>query len=206
LTAVGAYNNAEAAISAAPQAVQIYTHNADMIQIYISDDTLVATKDGPIGPIQYRLSKIGEVLPVGGKVFTMLDEMFVCMDIFLPTDSAGQAAVGDAARIFLDALPNTPVIAALHRSTRNHPTVAKPQQISNCRKSDPLPECVRIRRSCPIVWKHIAARKFFRVIAAAMFHAEPPPTRRGDIADVRHARVGVSALQCEVRRRHAPAR
>ena len=42
------------------------------VELYgqIADNTLVAPRDGRI---QYRVAQVGEVLPAGGKVFTMLD-------------------------------------------------------------------------------------------------------------------------------------
>ena len=58
------------------------------------------------GRIQYRIANIGEVLPAGGKVFTMLDIGYVYMDIFLPTADAGRIKVGTDARIVLDAYPD----------------------------------------------------------------------------------------------------
>ena len=60
----------EAKIAAAMAGVEAAVHNADLIEVNIADDTLVAPKDGPI---EYRLTNVGEVLPAGGKVFTMLD-------------------------------------------------------------------------------------------------------------------------------------
>jgi HlyD family secretion protein len=48
---------------------------------------------------------VGEVLPAGGKIFTMLDTGYVYMDIFLPTLSAGRVKLGSEARIVLDAYP-----------------------------------------------------------------------------------------------------
>ena len=44
-----------------------------------------------IGRIQYRIANVGEVLPAGGKAFTMLDLTYVYMDIYLPTADAGKA-------------------------------------------------------------------------------------------------------------------
>src|SRR5271166_643257 len=38
--------------------------------------------------IQYRITNVGEVLPAGGKVFTMLDISYVYMDVYLPTAEA----------------------------------------------------------------------------------------------------------------------
>ena len=65
----------------------------ELYQVNIADNSLVAPKDGPI---EYRVANIGEVLPAGGKVFTMLDTSYVYMDIYLPTAEAGpgQARVG----------------------------------------------------------------------------------------------------------------
>ena len=48
----------------------------------IADNTLRAPRDGRI---EYRIANVGEVLPAGGKVFTMLDLAYVYMDIYLPT-------------------------------------------------------------------------------------------------------------------------
>jgi HlyD family secretion protein len=79
-----------------------------VIQVNIADNTLVAPRDGRI---QYRLANVGEVLPAGGKVFTMLDTGYVYMDIYLPTLTAGRVRVGDDARIVLDAYPDDPMTA-----------------------------------------------------------------------------------------------
>ena len=40
------------------------------LRVNIADNTLVAPRDGRI---EYRVANIGEVLPAGGKVFTMLE-------------------------------------------------------------------------------------------------------------------------------------
>jgi HlyD family secretion protein len=83
-------------------------HAADTITIDIADNTLVAPRDARI---QYRLANIGEVLPAGGKVFSMLDLTEVYMNIYLPTDSAGKIHIGSPARIVLDAYPDIAVPA-----------------------------------------------------------------------------------------------
>ena len=63
------------------------------------------------------IANIGEVLPAGGKVFTMLDISYVYMDIYLPTAEAGKIKVGTDARIVLDAYPERadPGEGVLHR-------------------------------------------------------------------------------------------
>lgn len=102
-------NGANAALNAANQrvdqaehAVAMVAYNIELYRVNIADNMLVAPKDGRI---EYRVSNVGEVLPAGGKVYTMLDLSYVYMDIYLPTADAGRAVVGDEARIVLDAFP-----------------------------------------------------------------------------------------------------
>ena len=64
-------------------ALDAATHDAELYKVKIADNTLVAPRDGRI---QYRIANIGEVLPAGGHVFTMLDISYVYMDIYLPTE------------------------------------------------------------------------------------------------------------------------
>jgi HlyD family secretion protein len=67
------------------------------------DDSVLKT---PInGRVLYRLAEPGEVLPSGGKVFTVLDLTDASMTIFLPTREAGRLRIGDEARMVLDAIP-----------------------------------------------------------------------------------------------------
>ena len=94
----------------ASHAVDAATHDAELYKVNIADNTLVAPRDERL---QYRVANIGEVLPAGGRVFTMLDVAYVYMDIYLPTRSAGQVRLGSEARIVLDALPNVAIPAAV---------------------------------------------------------------------------------------------
>ncbi len=110
-----ALDGAEAALNAANQrvdqaehAVSVVAYNIELYNVNIADNTLVAPKDGRI---EYRVSNVGEVLPAGGKVFTMLDLSYVYMDIYLPTADAGRAVIGDEARIVLDAFPKIAIPA-----------------------------------------------------------------------------------------------
>ena len=101
LAAMARVRMAENLLNAAEQDVELYKVN-------IADNTLVAPRDGRI---EYRIANIGEVLPAGGKVFTMLDIGYVYMDIYLPTATAGQIKIGSDARILLDAYPDRPIPA-----------------------------------------------------------------------------------------------
>ena len=108
-------NGANAALSAArdrvgvaEHALDAATHDVELYKVNIADNSLVAPRDGRI---QYRVANIGEVLPVGGRVFTMLDISYVYMDIYLPTVEAGKVKIGSDARITLDAVPNVSIPA-----------------------------------------------------------------------------------------------
>jgi HlyD family secretion protein len=106
--ATAALTVARARVGEAEQTLAAATRDVDHYRINIADNALTAARDGRI---QYRLANVGEVLAVGGKVFTMLDVNYVYLDIFLPTADAGRTIVGADARIVLDALPTTPIPA-----------------------------------------------------------------------------------------------
>ncbi len=79
-------NSTQGKLDAAIAAQESAQHNSALIKVNIADSILVAPK---AGRIEYRLANVGEVLPAGGKVFTMLDTGYVYMDMFLPTAEAG---------------------------------------------------------------------------------------------------------------------
>jgi HlyD family secretion protein len=106
--AVAGITAAQARILLAQHALEASQHDAGFYKVQIADNTLVAPK---AGRIQYRLTNIGEVLPAGGKAFTMLDLSYVYMDIYLPTEQAGRVKIGADARIVLDAYPDYPIPA-----------------------------------------------------------------------------------------------
>jgi HlyD family secretion protein len=93
-------NAANDRVGEAERALDASTHDVELYKVNIADDTLVSPT---LGRIQYRISNVGEVLPAGGKVFTMLDFTDVYMDLYLPTADAGRARFGSDARIVLDA-------------------------------------------------------------------------------------------------------
>jgi HlyD family secretion protein len=106
--ATAALNAAVARVAQAEHARNAARHEVELYKINIKDNTLVAPRDGRI---QYRIANLGEVLPAGGKVFTMIDIMSVYMDIYQPTLDAGRIKVGTDARIVLDAYPNLAIPA-----------------------------------------------------------------------------------------------
>lgn len=99
---------ASARIGQAEQTLVAANRDVDLTRINIADNSLFTPRDGRI---QYRLANVGEVIGAGGKVLTMLDTGYVYMDVFLPTADAGRIAIGNDARILLDAVPKAPIPA-----------------------------------------------------------------------------------------------
>jgi HlyD family secretion protein len=99
---------AQARVIESQHALEASTHDVELYTVNIADNTLAAPREGRI---QYRVANIGEVLPAGGKVFTMLDIFYVYMDIYLPTAEAGKVKIGADARIVLDAYPKVAIPA-----------------------------------------------------------------------------------------------
>jgi HlyD family secretion protein len=99
---------AEHRVSESEKALIAARHDAELTRVNIADNTLVAPHDGRI---EYRLANVGEVLPAGGKVFTMLDTGYVYMDVYMPTLAADKVKIGSDARIVLDGYPDHPIPA-----------------------------------------------------------------------------------------------
>lgn len=108
--AVAGRNAATERIAEAQFAMDAATHDVQLYQVEIADNSLFAPRDARI---QYRVANVGEVLPAGGKVFTVLDTNYVYMDIYLPTAEAGRVKLGSDARIVLDAYPGIPLPASV---------------------------------------------------------------------------------------------
>lgn len=109
-TAYALERAASARVSQFEVAIQAARHEVELLRINIADNTLVAPRDGRI---QYRLVGLGEVLPAGGKIFTLLDSSYLYMDIYLPTAVAGRVRAGQEGRIVLDAYPAQPLTARI---------------------------------------------------------------------------------------------
>ena len=76
-----------ASLGEAVQALKAAQQTVALDRVNIADSQLTAPRDGRI---QYRVSNTGEVLPAGGKVYTMIDLTYVYMDVYLPTADAGR--------------------------------------------------------------------------------------------------------------------
>ena len=101
---------AEADVALTEAAIEAALARAESVRTRIDDSVLTS----PLaGRVLYRLAEPGEVLPSGGKVFTVLDLTDASMTIFLPTTQAGRLRIGDEARIVLDAIPEYTIPATV---------------------------------------------------------------------------------------------
>jgi len=150
--AVAAYHSTEAKLAADTAALEADEHSAELIRVNIADNTLVTPRPGRI---EYRLANVGEVLPAGGKVFTMLDATYVYMDIFLPTAEAGRVRLGAPARIVLDALPGRPIPASVtFVAAQNQFT---PKMVETKEERDKLMFRIRVRIDPVLLAQHVAS-------------------------------------------------
>jgi len=136
----------------AEHALDAATHDVELYQVNIADNTLVAPR---LGRIQYRVANVGEVLPAGGKVFTMLDVGYVYMDIYLPTVDVGKIKIGSDARIVLDAYPDRPIPAKVSFiATQAQFT---PKMVETRTERDKLVFRVRVRIDPDLLRRHAEA-------------------------------------------------
>ena len=101
-SAQAAYDTAVATQDAAKAQIVAGEAEVARLQAQINDSTLIAPARGRI---QYKLTQAGEVLPAGGRVYTLLDLSDVYMTIFVPARVAGPLRLGDEARVTLDPVP-----------------------------------------------------------------------------------------------------
>jgi len=101
-TALAARASALAQCAAAEAAVESALARVAALRAQLAEHVLTAPR---AGRVQYRLAEPGEVLAAGGRIVTLLDLGDVYMDVYLPTAQAGRLALGDEARLILDAAP-----------------------------------------------------------------------------------------------------
>lgn len=150
--ATASLNAATARIAQTEHALAAAEHEVELLTVNISDNSLVAPRDGRV---QYRIARIGEVLPAGGKVLTLIDISYVYMDIYLPTLDAGQAKVGTEARIVLDAYPNIAIPAKVSFiATQSQFT---PKTVETQTERDRLMFRIRVRIDPALLHEHAQA-------------------------------------------------
>ncbi|KAA0582109.1 HlyD family efflux transporter periplasmic adaptor subunit [Azospirillum sp. B21] len=109
-TADAALEAAKSHLASADEAIAAAAGDVDRLTDLVADGVLKAPRKSRV---LYRLAEPGEVLAAGGKAATLLDLSNVYMTFFLPTDTAGNLALGADARILLDAVPDTAIPATV---------------------------------------------------------------------------------------------
>jgi len=149
--ALALLNAANARVGQAQNALDAASHDVELYKVNIADNTLVSPT---VGRIQYRIANVGEVLPAGGKVFTLLDISDVYMDVYLPTADAGRAKVGSDAKIVLDAYPKRAIPA--HVSFVATQAQFTPKAVETKSERDKLMFRVKVRIDPAILRAHVA--------------------------------------------------
>ena len=109
-TGNAAVTAARAQVSAVSAAIGAAQAQVAQLTSEIDDSSLRAPIDGVI---QLRMAEPGEVLGAGGRVLLLIDPNDQYMNLYLSASVAGRLAVGDEARVLLDALPEKPLLAKI---------------------------------------------------------------------------------------------
>jgi len=101
-TAKASLDGSKAKLNTANQSINSAAAEVKRTQVKIDDATL---KSPVKGRVLYRLAEPAEVVPLGGKVLTLVNLGDVYMEIYLPAQEAARVKIGADARIVLDARP-----------------------------------------------------------------------------------------------------
>ena len=94
----------------AQDAIKATEAKVEQIKSMISELTLVSPREGKV---QYQLAHAGDSVAAGAPIVTLIDLTDVYMTVFLRAADAGKLAMGDEARLILDAAPDYVVPAAV---------------------------------------------------------------------------------------------
>jgi HlyD family secretion protein len=101
-SAAASVTGANAQRDSADAAIRSSEAEVERLQAVLKDMTLASPR---AGRIQYQLARNGEVIAMGGRVFTVLDLHDVYMTVFFPASVAGRLEIGGEARVVLDPVP-----------------------------------------------------------------------------------------------------
>lgn len=153
-TARAALAAAQAELALAEAAIEAAKARVESVRTRIDDSALTT----PInGRVLYRLAEPGEVLPAGGKVYTVLDLTDATMTIFLPTMQAGRLRIGDEARIVLDALSEYTIPATV--SFVSPEAQFTPKEVETRTEREKLMFRVKVRIDPALLAQHTAIMK-----------------------------------------------
>src|SRR5271165_499555 len=94
----------------AQDAIKAAEAKVEQIKSMIGELTLVSLREGKV---QYQLAHAGDSVAAGAPIVTLIDLADVYMTVFLDAADAGKLAMGDEARVILDAAPDYVVPATV---------------------------------------------------------------------------------------------
>lgn len=145
---------AKSQADAADNAVFSAKSEQERLQHMIKDASLLAPK---LGRILYRPANIGETLPAGGQVATMVDLGDIYMTFFLPSADAAKTRLGAPGRIVLDAIPDRPIPASI--SFVSPRAQFTPKQVETQSERERMMFRIKLRIPADLIKTHIDAVK-----------------------------------------------
>ena len=101
-TAKASLDGTKAKLNTANQSINAAAAEVKRTEATLDDTTL---KSPVKGRVLYRLAEPAEVVPLGGKILTLINLSDVYMEMYLPAQEAARVKIGADARIVLDARP-----------------------------------------------------------------------------------------------------
>jgi HlyD family secretion protein len=101
-TAKASLDGTKAKLKTVSQSTNAAAAEVKRTEVRIDDATL---KSPVKGRVLYRLAEPAEVVPLGGKILTLINLSDVYMELYLPAQEAARVKIGADARIVLDARP-----------------------------------------------------------------------------------------------------
>jgi HlyD family secretion protein len=101
-TAKASLEGSKAKLNTANQSINTAAAQVKRTEATLADTTL---KSPVKGRVLYRLAEPAEVVPLGGKILTLINLGDVYMEMYLPAQEAARVKIGADARIVLDARP-----------------------------------------------------------------------------------------------------
>lgn len=170
---------AQASATQAEASIEAARAHVASINVDLEDSIL---KSPVLGRVLYRVAEPGEILPVGGKILTIVDLSDVYMTVFLPAKDVGKVRIGADVRIVFDARPDLAVPA---RVTFVSPEAQfTPKAVETHTEREKLMFRVKAQIAPELLKQHIALVKtgvpgvvYFRLNPQAQWpkNLQPPP-------------------------------
>ncbi|WP_040536329.1 HlyD family secretion protein [Legionella drancourtii] len=145
---------AEREVIGSEAAVTTAKGSVERIQADINDSALKSPREGRV---QYRVAQPGEIVSAGSPILNLVDLSDVYMTFFLSTIYAGRVAIGEEARILLDAAPQDVIPANI--SFISDVAQFTPKTVESTSEREKLMFRIKARIPKALLQKHIAQVK-----------------------------------------------